>query len=139
MIQLLNTGLKEYHAKPFYHIEFDEANKWIYSQWIYASDPQSFSAGIHTCVQLINSTKCTNLVIDISLLNYDTISANTIEWLKDTCLPILKSNNLQRIALIVASGVVDMYCYWFDCMEEGLESNLKVFGNGREAIKWLRS
>ncbi len=124
-------------GKVYHTIEYDQANKWVYSNWIGYQTYIGIVSGADSCLDLLRENDCTLLLND----NREVIGPwdHAVEWIVTNWSPRAIALGLTHFANVVSPE--SMAALSAESMHLGMGNQLQMrsFGDIAQAQAWLRA
>ena len=122
--------------KVYLTIEFDEANNWIYSNWIGLIATENVIEGCEAIIDFLHEHPCPSILNDNQLLNGSWSSAN--DWIAQHWVPQARAIGLKRVAHIVSPGIFGQASAAEMATRLGSQLEMRLFQDVEMAKAWLR-
>ena len=133
----MTTELTNGFGKVYLTIEYDEANGWLYNNWIGYQTYIGIVAGADACLHPLRENRCSYLLND----NRQVVGPwnHAVEWIVSDWAPRAVAQGLTYFANVVSPE--SMAALSAEAMHLGLGGRLqmRMFGNIDEARAWLRA
>ena len=124
-------------GKVYQTIDYDQANEWIYSNWIGYQTYTGIVVGANACLQLLQDNNCTLLLND----NREVVGPwdHAVEWIVTNWAPRAIALGLTYFANVVSPE--SMAALSAEAMHLGMDGQLQMrsFGEMEQAQAWLRA
>ena len=130
------TELTNGFGKVYLAIEYDDANGWVYNNWIGYQTYAGIVAGADACLHPLQENTCAYLLND----NCAVIGPwdHAVEWIVTNWAPRAIAQGLTHFANVVSSE--SMAAQSAEAMRLGIDGQLqmRMFGDIAGAREWLR-
>ena len=136
LFTFMSTELTNGFGKVYLTIAYDQANGWVYNNWIGYQTYVGIVAGADACLHPLRKNTCSYLLND----NREVIGPwnHAVEWIVTDWAPRAVAQGLTYFANVVS--LESMAALSAGAMHLGLDGRLqmRMFGNIAEAQAWLR-
>jgi hypothetical protein len=122
--------------KVYLTIEFDEANQWIYSNWIGILPTNDVVRGCEGIIELLQAHPCSRILNDNRAVVGSWSLAN--EWIAQQWAPQAIKLGLKRFAHVVSPGIFGQASAAEMAMRVGPRLEMRLFQDVQAAQSWLR-
>ncbi|MBO2009475.1 hypothetical protein [Hymenobacter negativus] len=123
-------------AKVYLTVEFDEANQWIYSNWIGALPTEKVIEGCLATIEMLQAHPCQRILNDNRAVIGSWSAAN--EWIAEHWTPQVLALGLQRFAHIVSPGIFGQASAAEMVTRANKQLEIRLFQDVELAKAWLR-
>lgn len=125
-------------GRVFYTVEYDAANRWIYSNWIGYVSVENVMEGCNLGIDALKQTGCPNLLNDNRQLTGPWKEAN--DWIAQDWTPRALQAGLKNFAHITSPSVFgELSAVDLETRLDDINFMLKVFKDADNASAWLSS
>ncbi|GAB2704733.1 hypothetical protein GCM10011495_15980 [Hymenobacter frigidus] len=122
--------------KVYLTIEFDEANKWIYTNWIGVLHTEKVIQGCQATLEFLREKPCPLMLNDNREVVGSWNSAN--DWIAQNWMPQALAMGLKRFAHIVSPGIFGQASAAEMITRVGSQFEMRLFEDMEMAKAWLR-
>lgn len=122
--------------KVYLTIEPDDANRWIYTNWIGVLPTELVIRGSSTILEVLQTSPCPRMLNDNRALIGSWSSAN--EWIAQQWIPQAVTLGLKRFAHIVSPGIFGQASAAEFVTRVGKQFEMRLFQDIELAKIWLR-
>lgn len=122
--------------KVYLTIEFDEANQWIYSNWIGILPTNDVIRGCEGIIELLEARPCLCILNDNRAVVGSWSLAN--EWIAQQWAPRAMELGLKRFAHVVSPGIFGQAAAAEMALRVGSSFEMRLFQDVQTAQSWLR-
>ena len=122
--------------KVFLTIELDEANGWIYNNWVGVLPTEKVIQGCQATIDFLRDNLCPHMLNDNREVIGSWSSAN--EWIAQNWVPQVLALGLRRFAHIVSPGIFGQASAAEMVTRVGTQLEMRLFQDVELAQAWLR-
>ncbi|GAB3579885.1 hypothetical protein [Hymenobacter daeguensis] len=122
--------------KVYLTIEFDEANQWIYNNWVGVLPTEKVIQGCQATIEALRENPCSLMLNDNRAVVGSWSSAN--EWIGQHWVPQVLALGLKRFAHIVSPGIFGQASAAELVTRVGKQFEMRLFQDIELAKAWLR-
>jgi hypothetical protein len=122
--------------KVYLTIEFDEANRWIYNDWLGVLPTEQVIQGCQAIIAVLQENSCPRMLNDNRAVVGSWSSAN--EWIAQHWIPRAVTLGLKRFAHIVSPGIFGQASAAELVTRVGKQFEMRLFQDIELAKAWLR-
>ena len=122
--------------KVFLTIEIDEANRWIYNNWVGVLPTEKVIQGCQATIDFLRENHCPHMLNDNRNVVGSWSSAN--DWIAQNWVPQVLALGLRRFAHIVSPGIFGQASAAEMVTRVGTQLEMRLFEDMAVAQAWLR-
>ena len=122
--------------KTFLTIEFDEANNWIYNNWVGVLPTEKVIQGCQATLEFLRENPSPHMLNDNREVVGSWSKAN--DWIAQNWMPQALSIGLKRFAHIVSPGIFGQASAAEMITRVGNQFEMRLFQDIEKAKAWLR-
>ena len=123
--------------KVYLTIEFDEANNWVYNNWVGVLPTETVIQGCQATIDYLREHNAPHMLNDNSRVVGSWNAAN--EWIAQNWVPQALALGLKRFAHIVSPGIFGQASAAEMVTRVGTQLEMRLFQDVELAKAWLRT
>jgi hypothetical protein len=122
--------------KVYLTIELDEANRWIYNNWLGVLPTEKVIQGCRATIDFLRENHCSQMLNDNREVVGSWSSAN--DWIAQNWVPQVLRLGLKRFAHVVSPGIFGQASAAEMVTRVGTQFEMRLFQDIELAKKWLQ-
>jgi len=122
--------------KVYLTIEFDEANGWIYNNWMGVLPTEKVIQGCQATIDFLQENHCSQMLNDNRKVIGSWSSAN--DWIAQNWMPQVLRLGLKRFAHVVSPGIFGQASAAEMVTRVGTQFEMRLFQDIELAKSWLQ-